>query len=80
MAYGPYLLMIFVGRSITPLWRFAPSRALIRLLAVAAGAAAVGALVVFDFAHIGTLSGYPGGSGLCTPDNVPPWWPAWLPS
>jgi hypothetical protein len=80
MAYGPYLLVTFVGRSMSPLWRFLPSRALIRFLAVLAGVAVMGALIVFDFAHIGTLAGHPGDSGLCTGDNVPPWWPAWLPS
>lgn len=80
MAYGPYLLITFVGRSISPLWRFAPSRAFIRLIAVLAGAVAAGALIVFDFAQIGSLAGHLGDSGLCGPDNVPPWWPAWLPS
>jgi hypothetical protein len=80
MAYGPYLLVTFIGRGMSPLWRFAPSRALIRLVAVLAGVAAAGALVVFDFAQIGTLAGHLGDSGLCGPDNVPPWWPAWLPS
>jgi hypothetical protein len=80
MAYGPYLLITFIGRSMSPLWRFAPSRALIRLIAVLAGVAAAATLIVFDFAHIGTLAGYLGDSGLCARDNVPPWWPAWLPS
>jgi hypothetical protein len=80
MAYSPYLLITFVGRSMSPLWRFAPSRTLIRLIAVLAGVAAAGALIVFDFAHIGTLAGHLGDSGLCARDNVPPWWPAWLPS
>lgn len=37
-------------------------------------------LVLYDFAVTGTLAGYPGDSGLCGPDNVPPWWPSWLPS
>ncbi|GAA3389782.1 hypothetical protein [Streptomyces roseoviridis] len=27
-----------------------------------------------------TPDGYPGDSGLCAAGNVPPWWPAWLPS
>ncbi|HEY7487601.1 MAG TPA: hypothetical protein VH912_24310 [Streptosporangiaceae bacterium] len=80
LAYGPYALVTFIGRSMSPLWRFGPSRTLIRFIAVMAGVAAVCALVVFDFAHIGTLAGYPGDSGLCGPDNVPAWWPAWLPS
>jgi hypothetical protein len=80
MAYLPYLLITFIGRSISPLWRFAPSRTLIRFIAIMAGLAAACALIVFDFAHIGTLAGYPGDSGLCASDNVPPWWPAWLPS
>jgi hypothetical protein len=80
MAFGPYLLITFIGRGMSPLWRFAPSRALIRLIAVLAGVAAAGALIVFDFAQIGTLAGHLGDSGLCGPDNVPPWWPAWLPA
>ena len=80
MAYGPYLLITFVGHSMSPLWRFAPSRVFIRLIAVLAGVAAGIALIVFDFAQIGTLAGHLGDSGLCAPDNVPPWWPAWLPS
>ncbi|MFF3859228.1 hypothetical protein [Streptomyces sp. NPDC002209] len=42
--------------------------------------AALAAVVVWYFAVTGTLDGYPGHSGLCGPDNVPPWWPAWLPS
>ncbi|MCX4783389.1 hypothetical protein [Streptomyces sp. NBC_01264] len=41
---------------------------------------ALGALVLWFFAVRGTLDGYPGDSGLCGPDNVPPWWPGWLPS
>ncbi|MQA98388.1 MAG: hypothetical protein GEV11_28730 [Streptosporangiales bacterium] len=40
----------------------------------------VGAVIVVDFALLGTLDGYPGDSGLCGPDNVPPWWPSWLPA
>ena len=80
MAYSPYLLITFVGRSMSPLWRFSPSRTLIRLIAVLAGMAAAGGLIVFDFAHIGTLAGHLGDSGLCARDNVPPWWPDWLPS
>ncbi|HZB29979.1 MAG TPA: hypothetical protein VE465_07420 [Streptosporangiaceae bacterium] len=80
MAYAPYLLITFIGRSMSPLWRFAPSRAFIRLIAVLAGAAAAAALIVFDFAQIGTLAGHLGDTGLCARDNVPPWWPDWLPA
>jgi hypothetical protein len=80
MACVPYLVVTFVGRSMSPLWRFAPSRTLIRFIAVLAGLAAACGLVVFDFAHIGTLAGHVGDSGLCGPDNVPSWWPARLPS
>ncbi|MFB6809145.1 hypothetical protein [Streptomyces sp. NPDC056387] len=42
--------------------------------------ASLAAVVVWYFAVRGTLDGYPGDSGLCGTDNVPPWWPAWLPS
>jgi hypothetical protein len=80
MAFGPYLLITFIGRSMSPLWRFAPSRAFIRLIAVLTGMAAACTLIIFDFAHIGTLAGHLGDSGLCGTDNVPPWWPDWLPS
>ncbi|HEX6473014.1 MAG TPA: hypothetical protein VF069_28245 [Streptosporangiaceae bacterium] len=79
LAFFPYLVVTFIGRCTGPLWRFAPSRTLIRFVAVLAGLAAACALIIFDFAHIGTLAGYPG-SGICPHDNVPPWWPAWLPS
>ncbi|MCX5403939.1 hypothetical protein OHA37_08585 [Streptomyces sp. NBC_00335] len=41
---------------------------------------ALGALVLWFFAVRGTLDGYPGDLGRCGPDNVPPWWPGWLPS
>ncbi|WP_418959619.1 hypothetical protein [Streptomyces tritici] len=27
-----------------------------------------------------TPDGYPGDSGLCPANNVPPWWPGWFPS
>ncbi|MGW4895885.1 hypothetical protein ACWEQL_27065 [Kitasatospora sp. NPDC004240] len=37
-------------------------------------------LAVGCFALLGTPSGYPGDSGLCPADNVPPWWPSWLPA
>ncbi|WP_037863579.1 hypothetical protein [Streptomyces sp. NRRL S-237] len=40
----------------------------------------LGVLVIWFFAVEGTLGGYPGDSGLCGPDNVPPWWPGWLPA
>jgi hypothetical protein len=80
MAFGPYALIIFAGRTGPLLWRFLVTRTFVRLVAIAAGLAAVGGMIVFDFAHIGTLAGLPGDSGLCGPDNVPPWWPAWLPS
>ncbi|MEV6956976.1 hypothetical protein [Streptomyces sp. NPDC051183] len=40
----------------------------------------LGVLVIGFFAVRGTVDGYPGDSGLCGPDNVPPWWPWWLPA
>ncbi|MGG8410577.1 hypothetical protein ACM614_30510 [Streptomyces sp. 12297] len=51
-----------------PLW--------LRAIAVLAVLAAV---VVWFFASRGTLDGYPS-PGICGPDNVPPWWPDWLPA
>lgn len=32
------------------------------------------------FASRGTLDGYPGDSGLCPANNVPPQWPGWIPA
>jgi hypothetical protein len=32
------------------------------------------------FATRGTLDGYPGDSGLCPVNNVPPSWPDWIPA
>jgi hypothetical protein len=49
-------------------------------LGVAVAAAGPIGLILYDFAVTGTLAGYPGDSGLCGPDNVPSWWPGWLPS
>ncbi|MEW1636950.1 hypothetical protein AB0469_23080 [Streptomyces sp. NPDC093801] len=50
----------------------------------AAGVAAVvlvlAVVAVWYFATQGTPVGTRGESGLCGPDNVPPWWPGWLPS
>ncbi|MFB6615865.1 hypothetical protein ACIGFK_26115 [Streptomyces sp. NPDC085524] len=37
-------------------------------------------LTVLYFAVRGTLAGYPGDLAKCGPDNVPPWWPGWLPA
>lgn len=37
-------------------------------------------LTVLYFAVRGTLDGYPGDPTRCGPDNVPPWWPDWLPA
>lgn len=50
------------------------------VLGVAIALAGPAGLILYDFAVTGTLAGYPGDSGLCGPDNVPPWWPDWLPS
>ncbi len=49
-------------------------------LGVAVAVAGPIGLILYDFAVTGTLAGHPGDSGLCGPDNVPPWWPSWLPS
>lgn len=37
-------------------------------------------LTVLYFAVRGTLEGHPGDLERCGPDNVPPWWPGWLPA
>ncbi|MFD8411375.1 hypothetical protein ACFV2Q_06360 [Streptomyces sp. NPDC059650] len=47
---------------------------------VAAVLLVLGTVVVWYFATQGTLDGYRGDSGSCGPDNVPAWWPGWLPS
>ncbi|SDQ66720.1 hypothetical protein [Thermostaphylospora chromogena] len=49
------------------------------LLAAGVVVACLIVLIIFDFATIGTLDGYPG-DGSCPSDNTPPWWPSWLPS
>ncbi|MFF4393189.1 hypothetical protein ACFY0G_41730 [Streptomyces sp. NPDC001552] len=62
------LLIAFLSRRL-PLW----SRPVPVLLVLA------GVVLVF-FASKGTLDGYPGNLERCGPDNVPPWWPGWLPA
>lgn len=48
-----------------------------RVLALAAGTAAVLALGVELFAWQGTPEAYP--DPIC-PGNIPPWWPSWIPT
>ncbi|WP_327382757.1 hypothetical protein [Streptomyces sp. NBC_01207] len=62
------LLIAFLSRRL-PLW----SRPVPVLLVLA------GVVLVF-FTSKGTLDGYPGNPERCGPDNVPPWWPGWLPA
>lgn len=50
------------------------STQLVAVLGVALG------LAWWFFAVRGTLDGYPGDSGLCPANNVPPWWPSWIPA
>ncbi|MFD7625887.1 hypothetical protein ACFV7Q_07550 [Streptomyces sp. NPDC059851] len=50
------------------------------MVGVAAVLLVLAVVVVWYFATEGTPAGYRGDSGLCGPDNVPLWWPGWLPS
>lgn len=62
------LLTAFLSRRL-PLWA-RPVPTLLVLVSV----------VLVFFATQGTLDGYPGDLERCGPDNVPPWWPGWLPA
>ncbi|MEV6985492.1 hypothetical protein AB0M95_30110 [Sphaerisporangium sp. NPDC051017] len=64
----------------SPLGRWKVTRAIFSVLAIAVALAGPFLLVLHDFETLGTLDGYPGDSGLCPPDNIPPWWPSWLPA
>ncbi|RCG29631.1 hypothetical protein DQ384_18750 [Sphaerisporangium album] len=64
----------------SPLGRWKTTRAIFSALAILVALTGPALLLLHDFATLGTLDGYPGDSGLCPPDNVPPWWPSWLPS
>jgi hypothetical protein len=79
LACVPYVLVDIPGR-VSPLGRSALGRTIVTLTAVAVGVGAASSMIIFDFATTGTLNGYPGDSGLCGPDNVPPWWPSWPPA
>jgi hypothetical protein len=76
---GPFLVVRVLGR-ILAVERSATGRNILNLVAVLAGVATLVGMVLVDFAHQGTLAGYPGDSGRCPPSNVPPWWPSWLPA
>ncbi|QTI48487.1 hypothetical protein [Streptomyces nojiriensis] len=62
------LLIAFLSRRLPPWSRPVP---VLLVLAV---------VVLVFFASKGTLDGYPGNLERCGPDNVPPWWPGWLPA
>ncbi|WP_301365622.1 hypothetical protein [Streptomyces xanthophaeus] len=62
------LLIAFLGRRLPTSLRPVP---VLLVLAV---------VVLVFFATEGTLDGYPGNLERCGPDNVPPWWPGWLPA
>ncbi len=46
----------------------------------AALAVALVAILLVHFAVIGTPTGVASDNNVCSPDNVPPWWPSWLPA
>ncbi|MFI6146531.1 hypothetical protein [Streptomyces sp. NPDC051109] len=75
------MLLLVPGCAVLALLVWLPAR---RVNPAVGGVAAVvlvlSVVVVWYFATQGTPDGYRGESGPCGPDNVPPWWPAWLPS
>jgi hypothetical protein len=68
----------------SPLGRWWIVRLFLVIAAVAVSMAGPVLLLLHDFATVGTPAGYPirgsGPSGLCDGENVPLWWPSWLPS
>ncbi|MEU9163108.1 hypothetical protein AB0D29_22935 [Streptomyces sp. NPDC048424] len=62
------LLIAFLSRKLPLLLRPVPFPLVLALV------------VLVFFATEGTLDGYPGNPARCGPDNVPPWWPGWLPA
>ncbi|MFJ6760521.1 hypothetical protein ACIQNK_36585 [Streptomyces sp. NPDC091273] len=62
------LLIAFLSRELPLLVRPVPFLLVLALV------------VLVFFATEGTLDGYPGNPERCGPDNVPPWWPGWLPA
>ncbi|MFG2229765.1 hypothetical protein ACGFNX_07050 [Streptomyces sp. NPDC048723] len=62
------LLIAFLSRRLPLLLRPVPFLLVLALV------------VLVFFATKGTLDGYPGNLERCGPDNVPPWWPRWLPA
>lgn len=73
-------IVVGIPGLVSPLGRSRIGGRVVTVLAVMVALAAVGGMIVYDFANLGTLNGHPGDSGECGPDNVPPWWPTWLPS
>jgi hypothetical protein len=74
-----FVLINIPGR-VSPLGRSTIGRTAVTVFAVIVALTSVGSMILYDFANTGTLNGYPGDSGLCGSDNLPPWWPTWLPS
>ncbi|MEV0989481.1 hypothetical protein [Streptomyces sp. NPDC049949] len=74
------MLLLVPGCAVLALLVWLLARRVNPVAGVAAVVLVLSVVVVWYFATQGTLDGYPGDSGLCGPDNVPPWWPAWLPS
>ncbi|WP_327416952.1 hypothetical protein [Streptomyces sp. NBC_01233] len=62
------LLIAFLSRQLPLPLRPVPSLLVLALV------------VLLFFATKGTLDGYPGNLERCGLDNVPPWWPGWLPA
>ncbi|MFE5677146.1 hypothetical protein ACFQ7B_24615 [Streptomyces erythrochromogenes] len=74
------MLFLVPGCALLALLLALSTRRLPLLLRAVPVLAVLAGVVLWYFAVKGTLAGYPGDSGRCGPDNVPPWWPGWLPA
>ncbi len=77
---GGYVLMRLFLLAFPAIRRSPHSRAVRTGVAGFVGLSAVIVMVLADFATVGTLADYPGNASLCGPENIPPWWPTWLPA
>lgn len=76
---GTFLLVRLILLAIPAIRRSHRSAAWRTSIAAATAVLAILAMVLVDFAVVGTLDGYPSDTAACPPTNIPPWWPSWLP-
>ncbi len=74
------MLLLVPGCALLAVLLWLPARRAHPTAGVVAALLALVVVVLWYFATRGTLDGVRGNSGLCGPNNVPPWWPGWLPS